>query len=197
MRAATPVSALAVLALSACAARGPATGTRPVPGVPAASPIASSGSPGLDPRGTPEALPDLSLPDLAGRPRALSEFRGAPLLLDVWATWCDPCRHSLPEWDALATELGPRGLQVVAVNIDSADAPVDSFARRLAPNLLVLRDPGLSLPNALEVPVMPTLFVIDREGRIVGRHLGWNEGDSVKVKAQVEPLLAAEGAGSP
>ena len=71
---------------------------------------------------TPFRVPDLSFKDAEGRERTLADWRGRTVLLNLWATWCVPCRKEMPALDALQADLGGQGFEVIAVNIDTRDA---------------------------------------------------------------------------
>ena len=149
-------------------------------------PATTEGSPQVAPG---EVLPTLELHDLEGRPRSLAEFEGEVLLVDFWATWCAPCALSLPIYDGWQQQSGDAGLQILAVSVDTANAPVAPFAEDHAPNLLVLRDPEGTAATKLDLPGMPTAFLLDREGKLAGYHVGFAEGEQQQVLAQLLPLL--------
>lgn len=104
----------------------------------------------------------------------LAKLKGDVVLLNVWATWCIPCRREIPELQALHQEHSERGLHVVGVSVDdsSADADVEEFAKSFSMTYTILRDPGESVSNAFRIPGVPASFLIDREGIVRWRHLG-------------------------
>ena len=104
----------------------------------------------------------------------LAELRGTAVLLNVWATWCIPCRREIPELQALHQEHSERGLRVVGVSVDGsgADRDVAEFAKSFSMTYTILRDPGESISNAFRIPGVPASFLIDREGVVRWRHLG-------------------------
>lgn len=160
--------------LTACATtRGtPANGATPDPGV-------------------GEPLPSIELPDLDGGAMvSIAETGGRVVLVDFWATWCDPCMKSLPVYEAWQTELGASGFAVVAVSVDEAGAPVAEYAERLAPSLQVLLDPGGVAPSALALPALPVAYLVGRDGVVRSRHLGFHTADVPALKAEIEALLA-------
>src|SRR3954468_19373275 len=98
---------------------------------------------------------------LDGKTVRLEDLRGRVVLLDFWATWCEPCRESLPFYADLQRDLGSQGLTVVAMSIDADDQPVREYFKTPAP-FLVLRDPEGSVAERMGVSTMPTSFLIDR-----------------------------------
>lgn len=104
----------------------------------------------------------------------LATLKGDVVLLNVWATWCIPCRREIPELQALHQEHGERGLRVVGVSVDGsgADQDVAEFAQNFSMTYTILRDPGESVSNAFRIPGVPASFLIDREGVVRWRHLG-------------------------
>src|SRR5882724_5728246 len=112
---------------------------------------------------------DLDLRPLGRRAGVrLSEFRGRALLLNVWASWCAPCKQELPMLDDAAERLRAKGVAIVAVSVDESAEDAEDFLRSRPSWALVFgHDPGgRDLRRRLEVTKMPTSFVIDREGVI-------------------------------
>jgi thiol-disulfide isomerase/thioredoxin len=117
--------------------------------------------------------------DPAGEPVSLADFKGKPLLVNLWATWCGPCVVEMPTLDALAAR--ERGLEVLAVSQDMAgrDKVAAFFAERKFDNLEAYLDPSLSLMAELEVDTLPTTILYDAQGREVWRMTGmedWTAG---------------------
>ncbi len=136
-------------------------------------------------------VPDLSLPDLkTGEPVSLTQNGGRVVLLDFWATWCDPCQKSLPVYETWQNELGGEGFAVVAVSVDKADAPVAEHAARLAPSIQVLLDPEGVAPKAMKLPGLPVAYLVGRDGVVRSRHIGFHAADAAALKAEIEALLA-------
>lgn len=123
----------------------------------------------------PDALWSLLLPDLHGKPRALSTWRGKVLVLNFWATWCAPCREEIPDLIALRTRYFPHNVEVVGIAIDGA-TPVARFVDELRMPYPVLIGEGAAqeLSRVLGNPTgaLPYTVVIDPAGRIRLRHLG-------------------------
>jgi peroxiredoxin len=122
-----------------------------------------------------DAVFALQLPDAAGVKQPLSQWRGKVLVVNFWATWCEPCREEMPEFARAQTEFGPRGVQFVGIAVDQADR-VGRFARELNLNYPALiggydaMELSRSLGNVLVA--LPFTIVIDRQGRVVETHLG-------------------------
>ena len=122
--------------------------------------------------GTP--APDLAFEDGEGRPARLSAFRGRPLLVNFWATWCGPCIVEMPSLDALAERQGDSGVRVIAVSQDSEGRQkvTDFFAARSFRRLEPYLDKEMSLMAALQLDTLPTTILYDAQGREVWRMTG-------------------------
>ena len=134
----------------------------------------------------PRALPDLSFVDGAGTPRKVSDFQGKVVLLNIWATWCPPCREEMPSLDRLQKALGGPGFEVVALSIDAggADAVRGFYKEFGIGSLAVYVDPGMRAISQLSTPGVPTTLLIDARGRELGRHAGpssWDDADVIKL----------------
>jgi thiol-disulfide isomerase/thioredoxin len=143
------------------------------------------------------AAPQVSFQDAAGNPVALADFRGQVVVLNLWATWCGPCRHEMPSLDRLQARLGGEGLEVVALSIDRGElAQIETFYDEVGiQQLKIYRDPKAAVSRALGAFGLPTTVVFDQEGREVGRLLGPAEWDSAEAIALLEALIAGAGAG--
>ena len=141
---------------------------------------------------TAERLPAIALPDLDGRARGLDEFTGRVVLLDFWATWCTPCLESLPVYAELQAELGERGFTVVAINVDDPEEPIADFAERFAPGVLVLLDPEGTVPPQVGLKVMPTAWLLDREGNVRARKEGFQRAEAEELRTEILELLGSE-----
>ena len=130
-----------------------------------------------------------SLRSLDGAPLSLSAYRGRVVLLDFWATWCAPCKVSLPFYAALDRDLRAKGLTVIAVNTDEDDAPVRRFLRETPLSCTVARDPRGQVADDMGVSMIPTTLLLDREGKVRLRKQGFTPGDEPALRAEVEKLL--------
>ena len=134
------------------------------------------------------AAPNFTAQDMAGRPVALTDLRGEVVLLNIWATWCPPCREEMPSMQRLYERLGPEGLKIVAVSIDAAPGALDSggrpggnveaFAREMGLTFGIWRDPSGDIQRTYRTTGVPESFVIDRSGTIIKKVIGATEWDS-------------------
>lgn len=161
-------------------------------------------APGARPRGrsdvmslheAPRPLPELRFEDGDGRPRALTAFRGKIVLLNVWATWCAPCRREMPTLDRLQAALGGPGFEVVALSIDRAGiaAVAEFYAEIGVERLAKYIDASGSAARRLDAVGLPTTLLIDREGREIARHVGPAEWDTPEMLSFLRRHLSASG----
>jgi thiol-disulfide isomerase/thioredoxin len=132
----------------------------------------------------PEPLPEIAFQDATGRDRTLADWRGKVVLLNLWATWCLPCRKEMPALDRLQTEMGSDRFEVVAVSVDRTGL---QGARKFldetkAGRLALYADPSARLASTLRAVGLPATLLIDAEGREIGRLLGPAEWDSEDAK---------------
>jgi thiol-disulfide isomerase/thioredoxin len=138
----------------------------------------------------PLRLPDLTMRDAAGQERRLSEWRGRTVLLNLWATWCVPCRKEMPALDALEAKLGGPAFQVVAINIDTRDLdkPKNWLKDTGIDRLTYYADPSAKVFQELKVvgraTGMPTTLLVDPAGCEIATLAGpaeWASDDAVKL----------------
>lgn len=135
--------------------------------------FAHSPSRGGQPRVTAGALaPDFSLPTLTGGKLELSTYRGKVVLLDFWATWCDPCREEIPRFVDLQNKYGSQGLQIIGVSMDDDPAPVRDFYQHFKMNYPVVMGNAKVGEAYGGVLGLPIAFLIGRDGRIYSKHIG-------------------------
>jgi thiol-disulfide isomerase/thioredoxin len=149
-------------------------------------------------RPKPLALPDFAFAAGDGGTTSLDNFRGKIVLLNIWATWCVPCREEMPALDRLQTELGGKDLEVVAVNIDKGgpDKAQKFLEETGATHLGLYTDPSGKLFASLKAVGMPTTLLIDREGKEIGRLVGPADWGSAEAKRLIEAATAAPASGA-
>lgn len=116
--------------------------------------------------------PDFSLPDLQGGRLELSAYRGKIVLLDFWATWCDPCREEIPRFVDLQEKYGDRGFQVIGISMDDDPEPVRDFYQRFKMNYPVVMGNAKIGEAYGGILGLPIAFLIGGDGRIHARHIG-------------------------
>jgi thiol-disulfide isomerase/thioredoxin len=139
----------------------------------------------------PEALPDIAFQNGKGEEVSLADFRGKTVLLNLWATWCAPCREEMPSLARLEDSLGSDRFQVVALAVDKAGlAGAQKFLEQTgAKSLALFADPTARGGTKLKVVGMPTTILIDAQGREIGRLVGPAAWDSPEAKRLIEAQL--------
>jgi thiol-disulfide isomerase/thioredoxin len=135
--------------------------------------------------------PVLSLKDLDGRVHRLADHRGKVVLINFWATWCEPCRDEMPSMRALRDSFADRPFLVLAVNHAESPARVRDFLAREKLDLIALLDPNKEAARAWRVRVLPGSFLVDAEGRLRYSVVGELDWTSEEALAAVRGLLPA------
>jgi len=145
------------------------------------------------PASPPWTAPQASFADARGRTFSLTDFAGKPVLVNFWATWCAPCRKEMPSLERLQTRLGDK-LAILAISQDSGgEKAVAPFVARYGLKALsTYLDPTSAVGRAFKVDGLPTSFLVDRQGRVVGQVVGEAQWDSSKMLSIIEPLLRQE-----
>ena len=130
-----------------------------------------------------KAIPELAFDDASGRPHTLADFRGKFVLLNIWATWCGPCREEMPALDRLQSQLAGDRFQVVAVSVDQQGLPIAKkfYAETGIKALPLYIDRSAKAAFTLDAAGLPVTLLVDPAGREVGRHLGAVKWDSPEV----------------
>lgn len=138
--------------------------------------------------------PETRFLDAAGKEVALADFKGRVLLVNFWATWCAPCVQELPSLDRLQASLGGKDFTVLAINEDrqGAAAATPFLEKHGIKSLAVHADRQMALARALGLRGMPSTYLVDRSGNIVGSLTGVAEWDSAEAKALIRHYIAAE-----
>ncbi len=119
----------------------------------------------------------------------LSPYKGKVVYLDFWASWCNPCLQSFPWMNQIQEVDGPRGLVVIAVNVDHDKALADAFLKRYAPQFKIVYDNKGEIASRYDFKDMPTSYLIGRDGRIRFTHAGFYPAQRAAYAAQIEELL--------
>ena len=123
------------------------------------------------------AFKPFDLPVLDGGRHTLEDFRGRPVLLSVWASWCAPCRYELPQFQQARSELAGTYPDAVflTINVGDGGARAKGFMKKIGVDLPVLLA-GHKFVYEYDITIIPTLWILDREGKLAIRHQGWTQG---------------------
>jgi len=136
-----------------------------------------------------DPFPALASAKLAGG--AVPDVQGRILVVDFWASWCAPCKASFPALGKVATDYAARNVVLVGVSVDESPAAYAAFMKKFAPPFPALHDASQSLVRAVQVPTMPTTYIIDRQGRVRAIHTGYHgEASDKRLRAELDALLA-------
>ena len=129
--------------------------------------------------------------DSAKREKTLADYKGKVVLLNVWATWCEPCRVEMPSIEKLHREFGPHGLAVVAISVDDpgAEQRIQDFVKEFGLTFEVLHDPKQVTTRNYQITGYPETFVIARDGTIRKKLIGASDWSSEGNRALVKELL--------
>ena len=136
------------------------------------------------------AIPDLTAGSLQeAKPLALRSFRGQVLYVDFWASWCVPCRVSMPALDALFRKHSARGFTVLGVNKDMTIADARRFLKRVPVGFPLAYDVQDGLAKAFDVKAMPSGYLVDRRGVVRRVHRGFTAETAAELEREIEELL--------
>jgi thiol-disulfide isomerase/thioredoxin len=184
------------LLIAALACAGCATESETRTASPKARSAATGSATGGGPIKVGQTMPDLSIEQLSGKSLNVASYRGKVLLLDVWASWCVPCKQELPMLDDLATRLRSKGVEILAVSIDEQRENVDTFLNsRNKWSLTIAHDPKGQVADRLQPEKMPTSYMVDRQGVIRYVNLGFVPSDARVIERRLLDLAAAGGIG--
>ena len=119
----------------------------------------------------------------------LNQYRGRVVVVDFWASWCKPCRQSIPWLNDLRARYGSQGLTIIGVNVDAERADAERFQRDVPLGFDVIYDPQGRLAEQFHVQGMPSSFVYDREGKLAQVLLGFQEARRQQHESEIHELL--------
>jgi cytochrome c biogenesis protein CcmG/thiol:disulfide interchange protein DsbE len=130
--------------------------------------------------------------DSVPKEKSLADYRGQVLMINVWATWCLPCRVEMPSIEALHKAYGPKGLKIVAVSIDDpgTDIAIRAFAKEYGLTFEILHDPKGAITDLYDITGYPETFIIGRDGVIRKKLMSATDWNSPGARALVDRLLA-------
>jgi thiol-disulfide isomerase/thioredoxin len=137
--------------------------------------------------GTPQA-PDFDLQDPEGNPQRLADYKGKPVILNFWATWCPPCREEMPSMQRAHEAVAPEGIALVAINVGEDADTIEQFLASYPVDFPLPMDLDSKVVQSYPVKGLPTTFVLDPEGRLVYIATGGREWDDPGLLDQVRAL---------
>jgi peroxiredoxin len=136
--------------------------------------------------------PGLALPDLAGREHRLEEYRGKVVLINFWATWCEPCSAEMPSMSRLRAALAGRPFEVLAVNLAEPESRIRRFLEQTPLPFPILRDADSAVSKAWRARVLPVSFIVGPDGRIRYHVVGEYDWDQPAARKAIAALLPRE-----
>ena len=136
--------------------------------------------------------PIFTLTNSEDKPVSLSDYSGKIVYLDFWASWCGPCRHTLPWMNELQHKFPSEKFAVLTVNIDKDSSKVKQVIADQKLTFNVLLDPEGNVPKQFQLPTMPTSFLINRKGEVAKIHPGFRDGDQTDIESSIQQLLEKE-----
>lgn len=146
----------------------------------------------LSPYTAQPGMATFDLPDLQGQQHSLDDYRGQVVLVNFWASWCSPCIKEIPVLKRLKQDLNNQPFEVLAVNVGEQKYRVWKFVKLISFELPVLLDTHKDAFTSWGASVLPTSFLLDKQGRIRYRVQGDTEWDSEEVVALIEALINEE-----
>jgi thiol-disulfide isomerase/thioredoxin len=120
----------------------------------------------------------------------LTRHRGKVVVVDFWASWCKPCRESIPWLNDLRGRYGAQGLVIIGVNVDAERSEAERFLREVPIEFDVVYDPEGALAEQFKVQGMPSSFVFDRQGQLVRSYLGFRQNRRAEHETEIQTLLS-------
>lgn len=137
-----------------------------------------------------DIAPAFSVEDInSGQQISLEQFKGKLVYLDFWASWCPPCLKSFPFMEQLKQKYSERGLVVVAISLDQKREAAMGFLNRIETSFIIGHNSSGSVAKNYDVMAMPSSYLIDRDGKIILRHLGFNTRDGDKLDKVIQSAL--------
>jgi peroxiredoxin len=137
--------------------------------------------------GSPAPQFELASP-ASGASAGLAQYAGRVVLVDFWATWCEPCRQSFPRYQALSERYGEQ-VAVIGISEDDDHIGIDTFGQETGVRFPLVWDDEKSVAQQYQIKGMPTLFIIDKNGLVRFVHSGFYKGDEARISAAVDSLL--------
>jgi len=132
--------------------------------------------------------PVFELPGDAGTV-SLKQYRNQVVFVDFWASWCVPCRYSFPWMNEMQERYGEDGLKVIGINVDKDKAMAEKFLEHVPASFDIAYDPEGEVADLYSLKVMPSSYLIDRDGNLVHTHKGFKTSDGSRMEGMIRKLL--------
>ena len=133
--------------------------------------------------------PALELSDLQGKPHKLADYRGKVVLVNFWATWCEPCREEMPSIERLRASLEGRPFAVLAVNLAEPESRIRKFLETMPLRFAVLLDRDAKVARAWQAKILPATYLVGPDGVIRFQHRGELDWSKPEVRGQIAALM--------
>lgn len=119
----------------------------------------------------------------------IADLKGQVVYIDFWASWCIPCRQSFPWMNEMQSKYKDQGLKVITVNLDHKKALAEAFLKEYPGNFEVVYDPKGKLAKKFKLKGMPNSFIVNKDGKLVSRHVGFNDQKKIAYENELKSLL--------
>jgi len=137
---------------------------------------------------TTTEAPTFELPGDSG-PISLEQYRNQVVYIDFWASWCPPCKHSFPWLNEMQQRYAEDGFKIIAINIDEDKAEAQKFLERVPASFEIAYDPDGNVADLYRLKVMPSSYLIDRQGNLIHTHKGFKTSDGARMEEKIRKLL--------
>ena len=142
----------------------------------------------ISPAALASKAPVFELPGDSGT-ISLKEYRNQVVFVDFWASWCVPCRYSFPWMNEMQERYGKDGLKVIGINVDKDKAMAQKFLELIPATFDIAYDPEGEVADLYSLKVMPSSYLIDRDGNLVHAHKGFKTSDGSRMETMIKKLI--------
>lgn len=136
----------------------------------------------------PQAAPNFNLPDMDGLKHQLSDYKGQPVIINFWATWCPPCRAEMPSMERAWNKIKNQGIAMLAINVGEDEDTIFTFLGDYPANFTILLDQSGIVSEQWPVRGLPTTFIISPDGQLVYQAIGGREWDDEQLLNLIRQL---------